>query len=179
MRPNWAKSSGLQSWSAWTISVPLRGRRTAPSSAANVTNQCGSCALSDVFSGCVMSQVIDFAASRTIRTALKEAQDALWATLPPGTSFSHVQAFYAIRAAVLAPEVAMAMSRATDPVPLKYLRQVRDIVSRPLRSRTLIDELWDCLDRPELNRALGQPLNSRMKISYGPREDTAPGPEPA
>jgi hypothetical protein len=126
-----------------------------------------------------MSQIIDFAASRTIRTALKQAQDALWATLPPDTRFGHAQAFHAIRAAVLTHEVALAMSRATDPVPVKYLRQLRDIVNRPLRSRALIDQLWDCLDRPELNRALGQPQNSRMKISYGPREETAPKPEPA
>ena len=126
-----------------------------------------------------MSQVIDFTASRIIRTALKKAQDALWATLPPDTSFGHLQAFHAIRAAVLTHEVAVAMSRATDPVPVKYLRQIRDIVSRPSRSRPLIDELSDWLDRPELNRALGQAQSSRMAISYGPGQDTAPKPGPA
>jgi hypothetical protein len=126
-----------------------------------------------------MSEIIDFAASRTIRTALKKAQDALWATLPPDTSFSHLQALQAIRVAVLTHEVDIAMSRATDPVPVKYLRQIRDIVSRPVRSRPLIDELCEWLDRSELNRALGRPQNGRMRISNGARADTAPKPGPA
>lgn len=109
-----------------------------------------------------MSKVADLSAVRIIRQALTTAQDSLWANLPPGPTLDDTQTISSIRAAVLNEQVASALERLDDPIPVTCLLKTRTIVSDCQKSsRTLIDELWEVLDRPELNRALGQ-ANGRL-----------------
>jgi ABC-type transport system involved in cytochrome bd biosynthesis fused ATPase/permease subunit len=78
-----------------------------------------------------------------IKRTLREAQGILWANLPPASNLPDAQAVKSLRALVRAPQVHQALERDNEDQP-----------------NATINQLWDVLDQPELNRALRQ--NSRM-----------------
>jgi hypothetical protein len=79
---------------------------------------------------------------RTIVDAIKVAQDLLRQNLP------------AIRSA---------LDRSSDTLLTFALREVERVISDQSRTnRETINQLWDILDDPHLNKALGLPQNSRM-----------------
>ena len=113
-----------------------------------------------------MSNVVDLAAARLVREALKATQDALLGELPPDTLITSAFTISLIRKIVLTDEVALALQRANDPIPADCLLKTREIVSNPHKSfRELVDELWPVLNDRELRRALGIPQTSRAILN--------------
>ena len=95
-----------------------------------------------------------------IKRTLREAQDILWANLPPASNLPDAQAVKSLRALVRAPQVHQALERGNDTALCFVLRAVNCILSDEDQPNTTINQLWDVLDQPELNSALRQ--NSRM-----------------
>ena len=95
-----------------------------------------------------------------IKRTLWEAQGILWANLPPASNLPDAQAVKSLRALVRAPQVHQALERGNDTALCFVLRAVNRILSDENQPNTTINQLWDVLDQPELNRALRQ--NSRM-----------------
>ena len=95
-----------------------------------------------------------------IERTLREAQGILWANLPPASNLPDAQAVKSLRALVRAPQVHQALERGNDTALCFVLRAVNRILSDEDQPNTTIDQLWDVLDQPELNRAPRQ--NSRM-----------------
>jgi hypothetical protein len=95
-----------------------------------------------------------------IKRALRDAQDILWANLPPTHDDGPV---FALRKIMRAPAVQEAIEKANDTALCFVLRAVNRIVSDEDQAhRTTISRLWDILDDPELNRTLGIKQNSRV-----------------
>ena len=69
-----------------------------------------------------------------IKRTLREAQGILWANLPPASNLPDAQAVKSLRALIDQPD------------------------------RVTISRLWEVLDEPGLNRALGIRQNSRMVL---------------
>jgi hypothetical protein len=84
----------------------------------------------------------------------------LWVNLPPASNLPDAQAVKSLRALVRAPQVHQALERGNDTALCFVLRAVNRILSDEDQPNTTINQLWDVLDQPELNRALRQ--NSRM-----------------
>jgi hypothetical protein len=95
-----------------------------------------------------------------IKRTLRDAHGILWANLPPASNLPDDQAVKSLRAIVRTPQVREALERGNDTALCFVLRAVNRILSDDDQSNTTINRLWDVLDEPELNRALGQ--NSRM-----------------
>ena len=95
-----------------------------------------------------------------IKRTLREAQGILMANLPPASNLPDAQAVKSLPALVRAPQVHQALERGNDTALCFVLRAVNRILSDEDQPNTTINQLWDVLDQPELNRALMQ--NSRM-----------------
>jgi len=110
--------------------------------------------------------------SSVVELALRAAQDILWTNLPPTDNLSDDAAVQAIRNIVRSPAVKSVIERGSDTALTFVLRATNQIVSDQLRpARDTINLLWDILDRPDLNRLLGGPQNSRIKV--GPKKPSA------
>ena len=95
---------------------------------------------------------------RIIADGIKVAQDLLRQNLPP--THSLVLRF---RELVRSQAIRSALERSSDTVLAFALREVGRVLcdqSRP--HRETINRLWDVLDDPHLNQALGLPQQSRM-----------------
>jgi len=72
-----------------------------------------------------------------------------------------------LRDLVRSPAIQAALLQGSDAFLTFVLRAIEVIVSDQSRTdREIITRLWDVLDEPHLNQALGIPQNSR--ISFGP-----------
>ena len=91
-----------------------------------------------------------------VKRTLREAQGMLWANLPPASNLPDAQAVKSLRALVRTPQVDQALKRGNDTALCFVLRAVNRILTDDDQpNRTTINRLWDVLDEPELNRALG------------------------
>jgi hypothetical protein len=93
---------------------------------------------------------------RVIRQALCDAQDILWANLPPFHNFPDNKAIAALRAVVAVPAVQEAIERGNDTALWFVLRAVDHILR--MESNTAcrtIHRLWDVLDTRDVNGMLG------------------------
>ena len=106
--------------------------------------------------------------------AVKAAQNILWTNLPPTDNLSDEAAVQAIRNIVRTPGVKRAVEHGNDTALTFVLRATNQIVSGIRPARDTVNLLWAVLDQPELNRLLGLPQNSRMKV--GPRKPPARWP---
>ena len=98
-----------------------------------------------------------------IKRTLREAQSILWANLPPASNLPDAQAVKSLRALVRTPQVHQALARGNDTALCFVLRAVNRILSdKDQPDRVTISRLWEVLDEPELNRALGIRQNSRI-----------------
>ena len=88
-----------------------------------------------------------------IKRTLREAQGILWANLPPASNLPDAQAVKSLRALVRTPQVHQALERGNDTALCFVLRAVNRILSDEDQPNTTINQLWDVLDQPELNRA--------------------------
>src|SRR6266849_10177087 len=90
------------------------------------------------------------------KRTLQEAQGILRANLPPAKNLPDDQAVKSLRAIVRTPQVREALERGNDTALCFVLRAVNRILSDDDQpDRTTINRLWDVLDEPESNRALG------------------------
>ena len=112
--------------------------------------------------------------SSVVELAVKAAQNILWTNLPPTDNLSDEAAVQAIRNIVRTPGVKRAVEHGNDTALTFVLRATNQIVSGTRPARDTVNMLWAILDQSELNRLLGLPQNSRMKV--GPRKPPARWP---
>jgi hypothetical protein len=112
-----------------------------------------------------VSSVLSAMYDRVIEQAVRKAQDMLWANLPPTHRIPDDDVVASVRALVAQPDVKQALERGNDVVCAFALRAVDRVVSDIAQpSRATINQLWDILDQPDLNHALGAKQNSRMNF---------------
>ena len=109
--------------------------------------------------------------SSVVELALKAAQDILWTNL----ARSDEAAVQAIRNIVRTPGVKRAVEHGNDTALTFVLRATNQIVSGTRPARDTVNMLWAILDQSELNRLLGLPQNSRMKVGRGSRRPVGRG----
>ena len=98
-----------------------------------------------------------------IKRTLREAQSILWANLPPASNLPDAQAVKSLRALIRTPQGQQVLERGNDSALCFVLRAVNRILSdKDQPDRVTISRLWEVLDEPELNRALGIRQNSRI-----------------
>jgi hypothetical protein len=104
---------------------------------------------------------------RAIVDAIKVAQYLLWQNLPSIHNLSDAATVLRFRELVRSPAVRLALGRSSDTLLAFALRAVERVLSDQSQThRDTINRLWDVLDDPYLNKALGLPQNSR--ITFGP-----------
>ena len=97
---------------------------------------------------------------RLIERTLRDAQGILRANLPPAKNLPDNQAVQSLRAIVRSPQVREVLERGNDTALCFVLRAVNRILSDDGQpDRMTINRLWDVLDEPEFNRALGAQQN--------------------
>ena len=100
---------------------------------------------------------------RVIESAIRAAQNLLWQTLPPTHKLPDAAAVARLRDLVRSPAVKSALLHSNDTFLAFVLRAVEFVLADQFRAdREIIDHLWDVLDDPQLNKALGLPQNSQM-----------------
>src|SRR5262245_3348662 len=104
---------------------------------------------------------------RVIIDAIKMAQRLLWQNLAPTHNLPDATTVMRFRDLVRSPAIQAALEPSSDTFPAFTLRAVeRVLADRSRTDREIISRLWDVLDDPHLNEALGLPQNSR--IAFGP-----------
>ncbi len=104
---------------------------------------------------------------RVIEAAIRAAQDLLWQNAPPMHYVADDATVAHLRDLVRSAAVQAALLQSSDTFLTFVLRAVEVVVADQSQTdREMIGRLWDVLDEPHLNQALGIPQNSR--ISYGP-----------
>ena len=99
---------------------------------------------------------------RIIIDAIKVAQDLLRQNLPPTRNLTDAATVMRFRELVRSQAIRSALDRSSDTLLTFALREVERVVSDQSRTnRETINRLWDVLDDPHLNMALGIPQNSR------------------
>jgi hypothetical protein len=99
---------------------------------------------------------------RLIERTLRDAQGILRANLPPAKNLPDDQAVQSLRAIVRTPQVREVLERGHDSALCFVLRAVNRILSdNGQPDRMTINRLWDVLDQPEFNRALGGQQNMK------------------
>ena len=104
---------------------------------------------------------------RVIIDAIKMAQRLLWRNLAPTHKLPDATTVMRFRDLVRSPAIQSALERSSDTFAAFTLRALeRALADRSRTDREIISLLWDVLDDPHLNQALGFPQNSR--IAFGP-----------
>ena len=104
---------------------------------------------------------------RVIEAAVRAAQDSLWQNAPPMHSVADDVTVARLHDLVRSPAIQAALLQSSDTFLTFVLRAVEIVVSDQSQDdREIIGRLWDVLDEPHLNQALGIQQNSR--ISFGP-----------
>jgi hypothetical protein len=99
---------------------------------------------------------------RTIVDVIKVAH-LLRQNLPPTHNLTDAATVMRFRELVRSQAIRSALDRSSDTLLTFALREVERVISDQSRTnRETINQLWDILDDPHLNKALGLPQNSRM-----------------
>ena len=100
---------------------------------------------------------------RVIVDTIKMAQDLLRQNLLPTRHLTDAATVMRFRELIRSQAIRLALERSSDTVHAFALRAVKQVISDQSRTnRETITRLWDVLDDPHLNRALGLPQQSRM-----------------
>jgi len=106
---------------------------------------------------CLMSS------DRVIVDTIKMAQDLLRQNLLPTRHLTDAATVMRFRELIRSQAIRLALERSSDTVLAFALRAVKQVISDQSRTnRETINRLWDVLDDPHLNQALGLPQQSRM-----------------
>lgn len=100
---------------------------------------------------------------RIIVDAIKVAQDLLCQNLPAAQNLSDAAAVMRFRELVRSQAVRSALERNSDTLFAFALRAVERVISDQSRTNR-INRLWEVLDDPHLNQALGNPHNRRKMV---------------
>jgi hypothetical protein len=102
---------------------------------------------------------------RIIVDAIKAAQDLLCQNLPPAHNLTDVATVLRFRELVRSQAIRSALERSSDTLFAFALRAVERVISDQSQTdRETISRLWDILDDPHLNQALGLPDNRRKML---------------
>jgi hypothetical protein len=102
---------------------------------------------------------------RIIVEAIKVAQDLLCQNLPTAQNLSDAAAVMRFRELVRSQAIRSALERSSDTLFAFALRAVERVISDQSRTnREMINRLWEVLDEPHLNQALGNPHNHRKMV---------------
>ena len=107
---------------------------------------------------------------RAIIDAVNVAQNLLRQNLPLRHNLTDAAIVLRFRELVGSPAIRSALERGSDTLPAFALRAVERLLcdhSRP--HRETLNLLWDVLDDPHLNRALGGPIQSAFRGLLPPR----------
>ncbi len=120
---------------------------------------------------------------RVIEAAIRAAQDLLWQNAPPMHYVADDATVARLRDLVRSAAVQAALLQSSDTFLTFVLRAVEVVVADQSQTdREMIGRLWDVLDEPHLNQALGIPQNSRIyklstrrkfQVPESPSEPTA------
>jgi hypothetical protein len=100
-----------------------------------------------------------------IHFVLRKSQDTLWDNLSSTKQLPDDRTINTIRAFVSTPSAQTAIERGDDTVFAFALRAVNRVVSRREQpAARIIGRLWDILDDPDLNLALGVKRKTRINI---------------
>jgi hypothetical protein len=103
---------------------------------------------------------------RAIVDAIKVAQTLLSQNLPPAYNLPDAATVMRVREVVHSPSIRSALERSSDTLLAFALRAVERVVAdQSLTNRQIITRLWDVLDDPHLNKAVGGP---QSRITFGP-----------
>jgi hypothetical protein len=101
--------------------------------------------------------------NRVFEAAIRALKNLLWQNLLPTHNLPDTAIVMRIRELVHSPSIQSALHRSSDTFLAFTLRAVEYVVADQSQAdREIITRLWDVLDDPHLNQALGIPQNSRM-----------------
>ena len=93
---------------------------------------------------------------RVILDAIKVGQDLLCQNLPPAHNLTDTATVMRFRELVRSQAVRSSLERSSDTLFAFALRAVERVISdQPQTNREMINRLWEVLDDPHLNQALG------------------------
>jgi hypothetical protein len=102
---------------------------------------------------------------RIIIEAIKVAQDLLCQNLPAVRDLSDAAAVIRFRELIRSQAIRSALERSSDTLFAFALRAVERVVSdQSSTNREMINRLWEVLNDPHLNEALGNPHNRRKMV---------------
>jgi hypothetical protein len=107
---------------------------------------------------------------RIIVDAIKVGQNLLRQNLPPTHNLADAATAVRFRELVRSQAIRSALDRSSDTLLTFALRAVERVISDQSRTnRETINQLWDILDDPHLNKALGLPQNYRITFGQYPK----------
>jgi hypothetical protein len=110
----------------------------------------------------LVSVFFSMSSDRVIIDAIKTAQDLLSQNLAPTRNLTDAATVMRLRELIRSQAIRSALERSSDTVLAFGLRAVEQVISDQSRTNhETINRLWDVLDDPHLNKALGLPQNSR------------------
>ena len=107
---------------------------------------------------------------RIIEAAISTAKKLLGQNLQPTNNLPDAATVARVRELVHSPSVRSALQSSSDAFPAFTLRALEFAAAdQSLTDREIINRLWNVLDDPHLNQALGLPRNSRMTLGPYPK----------
>lgn len=102
---------------------------------------------------------------RLIVEAIKVARDLLCQNLPPRQHLGNAATMMRFQELVRSQAIRSALERSADTLFAFALRAVERVISDQTRTnREIINQLWEILDDPHLNQALGIPHSGRKTL---------------
>ena len=102
---------------------------------------------------------------RIIVDAFKVAQNLLSQNLPPAHNLTDAATVLRFRELVRSQAIRSALERSSDTLFAFALRAVERVISdQSPTNREMINRLWEVLNDPHLNEALGNPHNRRKMV---------------
>jgi hypothetical protein len=102
---------------------------------------------------------------RILVDAIKVAQDLLCQNLPPAHNLTDAATVMRFREFVRSQAIRSELERSSDTLFAFALRAVERVISdHSLTNRETINRLWEVLDDPHLNQALGIPPDRRKMV---------------
>ena len=112
----------------------------------------------------------DMNSDRIIEAAISTAKNLLWQNLRPTHNRPDAAIVTQVRELIHSPSVRSALQRSSDTFPTFALRALEFAAAdQSPTDREIINRLWDVLDDPHLNRALGIAQSSRTMLGPYPK----------
>jgi hypothetical protein len=107
---------------------------------------------------------------RVFEVAIRTAKNLLGQNLQPRQNLPDAAAVIRFRELVHSPSIRSALLHSSDTLLAFTVRAIEYVVAdRSQTDREIITRLWDILDDPHLNQALGITQNSRFMLGPNPK----------